>query len=210
MKIAVIGTGSIGGTLGTRWAKQGRAVTFATRDPNSGKVRRLLAEAGSTASAASIADAAADAEIVVLAVPWRAAQPALQAAGDLSGKIVVDCTNAVGPDLQPAVGTAARSGAEQVAAWASGARVVKAFNTTGWENLADPLYQGESVMMPFCGDDPQAKAAVHELIALLGLEPVDVGGLETAWLLEALALVWIRLSMVQGEGRGFAFKVARR
>jgi NADPH-dependent F420 reductase len=209
MKIAVIGTGKVGGTLGMRWAQKGYAVTFGARDVNSEKVRAVLAAGGKNASAASVRDAAAGADVVVFAVPWGAAQSAVEAVGDLTGKVVVDCTNPVAPGLQLALGTTT-SGGEQVAAWAKGARVVKAFNTTGAENMANPLYNGEPTAMLICGDDADAKGKVAELVQVLDFEPLDVGPLSAARLLEPFALVWIRLARAQGLGPNIAFKLARR
>jgi predicted dinucleotide-binding enzyme len=209
MKIAMIGIGKVGGTLGTRWAQKGYTVTFGARDVNSEKVRALLETAGKNASAASVRDAAAGADVVVFAVPWPATQSAIEAAGDLTGKIVVDGTNPVAPGLQLALGTTT-SGGEQVAQWAKGARVVKAFNTTGFENMANPLYNGEPTAMPICGDDADAKAKVGELAQALDFEPLDVGPLSAARFIEPFALVWIRLARAQGLGPNIAFKLARR
>ena len=209
MKIAIIGTGNFGGTLGSRWAKKGYQVVFGSRSPNSENAQRLLEAAGENASSVEVGDAAAGTDVVVIAVPWSVTQSTIEAAGDLAGKIVVDCTNPVAPGLQLALGTTT-SGGEKVAEWAKGARVVKAFNTTGWENMADPIYGGEPTLMLICGDDADAKAAVAELTESLGFDAVDLGPLDTSRLLEPFALVWIRLAMVQGLGRDVAFKLARR
>jgi NADPH-dependent F420 reductase len=209
MKISVIGTGNVGGTLGSRWAKKGYQVVFGSRSPNSEKAQRLLEAAGENASSVEVDDAAAGTDVVVFAVPWNVIQTTIEAAGDLAGKIVVDCTNPIAPGLQLALGTTT-SGGEQVAEWAKGARVVKAFNTTGWENMADPIYGGEPTLMLICGDDVDAKKTVAELTDSLGFEVVDLGPLNTSRLLEPFALVWIRLAMVQGLGRDIAFKLARR
>jgi predicted dinucleotide-binding enzyme len=176
MKIAVIGIGNVGGTLGRRWARMGHRVTFGVRDPDSAKVRKLLSEAGDNALAASVRAAAADADVVVLAVPWREARAAIQDAGDLAGKVLVDCTNPIAPGLQLALGTTT-SGAEQVGGWAKGAQVVKAFNTTGFENMANPLYGGERTAMLICGNDADAKRVVSKLIEELGFVAVDTGSL---------------------------------
>jgi NADPH-dependent F420 reductase len=209
MKIAVLGTGNVGATLGSRWARKGHQVLFGTRNPDSEKVQALLESAGENACADSVSEAAARADVVVIAVPWRVTQATLEAAGDLTGKIVVDCTNPVAPGLQLALGTST-SGGEQVAQWARGARVVKAFNTTGWENMAEPLYDGDPTLMLICGDDAAAKSAVAELAESLDFDVVDLGPLDGSRLLEPFALVWIRLAAVQGFGRDFAFKLVKR
>jgi predicted dinucleotide-binding enzyme len=102
------------------------------------------------------------------------------------------------------------SGAEQVAAWAMSRRVVKAFNTTGAENMADPIYQSQPITMFICGDDNEAKAAVARLAEELGFEVADTGKLAMARYLEPLAMVWINLAIVQKQGRNMAFKLVRR
>jgi len=209
MKIAVIGTGNVGSTLGTAWAAKGHQVIFGTRDPNKAEIRDLLETAGSNASAAVVKEAVAAADIVVLATPWAATQQIVEAVAGWSGKILVDCTNPIAPGLQLALGTTT-SGGEQIAAWAAGARVVKAFNTTGAENMADPIYDAQPITMFICGDDAEAKTAVTQLAEDLGFEVADAGPLMTARFLEPMAIVWIRLASVQGWGRNMAFKIVKR
>jgi NADPH-dependent F420 reductase len=209
MKIAMIGTGNVGGTLGARWARMGHQVVFGTRSPNSEKVQALLAIAGDNTTAASLNSAAAGAEVVILAVPWSVAEATIAALSNVTGKIVVDCTNPIAPGMQLALGTTT-SGGEQMAGWANGGRVVKAFNTTGWENMADPTYDGAPTLMLICGDDGGAKATVTQLTESLGFDVVDLGPLNTSRLLEPFALVWIRLALIQGHGRDIAFRLVRR
>lgn len=209
MNIAVIGTGRVGTTLGAGWAKRGHAVVFASREPEGEKARAAVATAGPTASAALVGDAVGSAEVVVLAVPWSAAQASLAAAGGLHGKVLVDATNAVGSGLTPGFAPPA-SAAEQVAAWAPGARVVKAFNTTGYENMTDPVYGGQATTMFICGDDAPAKATVADLAGALGFEAADAGPLAAAFHLENLALLWIHLARQPAYGRDIAFRLLRR
>jgi hypothetical protein len=209
MKIAVIGTGNVGRALGAGWAKKGHQVIFGSRDPDSEKVQGLLAAVGPNARAAASATACVAAEVIVLATPWDTTRQVVESLGDLAGKIIVDATNPIGPGLQLAVGTTT-SGAEQIAGWAKGTRVIKAFNTTGWENMADPIYQGQPVTMFICGDDAAAKATVTRLAEDLGFDVADTGALSTARYLESLAMVWIHLALVQKQGRQIAFKVVKR
>ncbi|GIK56575.1 MAG: NAD(P)-binding domain-containing protein [Chloroflexi bacterium] len=209
MKIAIIGTGNVGQALGAGWSQKGHTVIFGSRHPNEEKVRHILDMAGGNARAALPEAAAAEAEVVVLAVPGTAVLTTIPTLGNLSGKILVDATNPIAPGLQLAVGHTT-SGAEQVAALAAGARVVKAFNTTGAENMANPIYQGEPITMFICGDEVAAKTAVTQLAQDLGFDVADVGGLDKARLLEPMALVWISLAMPQGMGRHIAFKLVRR
>lgn len=115
MKIAIIGIGNVGGTLGPAWAKAGHDVIFGVRDPNSEKVKTVLENSGPKARADGVAEAAGAAEIVVFATPWSATQDAVQAAGNLDGKLVVDCTNPIAPDLKGLVIGTTTSAGEQVA-----------------------------------------------------------------------------------------------
>jgi 8-hydroxy-5-deazaflavin:NADPH oxidoreductase len=213
MEICVIGAGNVGGTLGRRWAQAGHTVVFGVRDPHDEKVRTLLASAGVNARAGRVEEAAASA-VVVLTVPWEAAHDAIRSAGDLTGKVLVDTTNPVA--MSPAglqqgllVGHTT-SAAEQVAAWARGARVVKAFNTTGFGNMHDPRYGSQAATMFLCGDDGEAKAMVTQLGEDLGFEMLDAGPLRIARLLEPLAMLWIHLAVFQGLGPDIAFTLQRR
>ena len=212
MKIAVIGTGNVGGTLGKRWAKAGHEVIFGARDPTGAKVAALARESG--AQAKSVPEAAREAAVVLLAVPWDNAQQALAAAGDLKGRILIDATNPV--PLNPeglrnglVIGHTT-SGGEEIARWAKGTRVVKAFNTTGWPNMADPLYGSQALSMLLCGDDAEAKKAVAGLAQQLGFEPVDVGALRSARYLEAMAMLYIDMAILQGFGTNFGFRLIKR
>lgn len=208
MKIAIIGAGPVGQALGRGWAAKGHAVTYAARNPGSDKVRAALA-ATPGAAAAPIAPAVAAADAVVLATPWSGAEDALKAAGDFGGKPLLDATNPLTPQFTLALGHT-DSGAEQVQRWAPGAKVVKIFNSTGWENMADPAYPGGRAAMVFCGSDAGARAVAAGLAADLGFEPLDMGGLADARYLEPAAMVWIKLAIVQKMGRGIAFGLLRR
>src|SRR5258706_9912181 len=152
MKIGIIGSGNVGGTLGTRWAQAGHEVIFSSRNPRSKEMQELAAKAGASARAGSVAEAAA-ADVVVFATPWPATEQAVRSAGDLRGKVVIDATNPLLPDLSGvAVGTTT-SGGEQVAGWAAGARLVKAFNTIRYNVMANPRIADEPAVLLYCGDD---------------------------------------------------------
>src|SRR5690348_4271681 len=122
MKIAVIGTGSVGGTLGRRWAELGHAVCFGVRDTKDAAANALVSKIKGEARLVSVHDAVKDAEVVVLATPYTANAAALTSAGDLANKILVDVTNPIGASFSLAVGFNS-SGAEEVAKMAPGARV---------------------------------------------------------------------------------------
>jgi predicted dinucleotide-binding enzyme len=203
MKIGIIGMGNVGSALGGGWIKAGHEVQFGVRQPEA-----VAVPAGGKAT--SVADAAKFAEVVVLAIPWEAVKEALQAAGDLKGKIVFDCTNPIKPGLAGlAVGLTTSAG-EQVAALAPGAMVVKIFNTTGSNNMADPLYGSERASMFFATDHGEARKTAASLAKDLGFEPVDAGPLENARLLEPMAMLWIYMAVKGGYGRDIAFRLLRR
>jgi NADPH-dependent F420 reductase len=214
MKIAIIGAGNVGGTLGKRWARAGHEVAFGARNPSEAKLAALVREGGPAARAASVAEAARDAAVVVLSVPWDGARDALAAAGNLRGRVLIDATNPVPLTLEGlreglVIGTTT-SGGEQVAGWADGARVVKAFNTTGFQNMADPAYGSQGLTMLLCGDDAEAKKVTADLARQLGFEPVDVGPLRSARYLEAVAMLWIDMAVFQGFGPNFGFRLVKR
>jgi len=212
VKIAIIGAGNVGGTLGKGWAKKGHQVYFGVRRPDDAETQNLLKATGGGAKAGSSADAAAFGEVVVFATPWPATEAAVKSAGDLSGKIVIDCTNPLGmgaDGLQLVLGFTTSAG-EQVATWAPGAFVFKTLNTTGASNMARASEFATKPMMPVAGDDAQKKRVVMELIGKLGFMPVDAGPLKNARLLEPLAMVWIDQAMKRGRGRDFAFAIVDR
>ena len=210
MKIGIIGAGNIGGTLGRAWAAKGHEVVFGVRDPRGPKVQELVKATGGKARAASPAEAAAHGEVVLLATPWAAARAALGGAGDLTGKILIDATNPLRPDLSGLTLGHTTSAAEEVARWAPGAKVVKAFNTIGAQHMANPRFGTQSASMLICGDDAAAKKAVLALAEVLGFDPVDAGPLAQARLLEPLAMLWISLAYAYGHGADIAFKLLRR
>jgi NADPH-dependent F420 reductase len=185
--IAMIGTGNVGAALGRRFAENGHTILYGSRDPSAADVRELVAVTGSGAVALAPAEAAARAEIVVLAVPSTAAEDVVRGLGDLRGKIVVDPTN---PRVMAADGFAdyPRDGstAERIAALAPGAHVVKAFNTLGSETMFDPTVADGPVTLPIVGDDRAAKERVAGLAREIGLEAVDVGPLRHARIVEGL------------------------
>ena len=188
--IAVIGTGNVGGALGPRFAEIGHTVVYGSRSPQRADVRALVAETGHGATAMLPPDAVRDAEIVVLAVKWADAEVATKSLGDLSGKIILDPTNAVifSDDgfRRHAVETSA---AQMIQSWAPGARVVKAFNTLSSETMADPSLAGGPMSIPIVGDDTDAKAVIAQIIEDMGFDAVDMGGLEFAGTLEKMLVV---------------------
>jgi 8-hydroxy-5-deazaflavin:NADPH oxidoreductase len=209
MKIAVIGAGSVGGTLGRRWAGLGHAVCFGVRDMGDAAAKALVAQIKGEARLASVRDAAKEADVVVLATPYAANAAALAAAGDLAGKILIDVTNPLTADLALAVGFDT-SGAEEVAKRAPGARVYKAMNQVGFEVMADPAFAAGKPVMFVAGDEAEGKKIVLDLVSALGFEAIDAGELTIARLLEPYAMLWIHLMARRKLGRSFAFGLLRR
>ena len=153
-------------------------------------------------------DAAATAEVVVLCTPWQGTQEAIQSCGDLDGKVIIDATNPLSPDFSTLEVGLTSSGAEQVAGWATGARVCKAMNQIGAPMMDHPQLAGTPVMF-ICGDDDPAKSVTAGLVGELGFETVDAGELSLARLLEPYALLWIHLALRRGFGTGFGFGLLR-
>jgi predicted dinucleotide-binding enzyme len=174
MKIGIVGAGNIGGNCATQLAKGGHEVRLSfARDP--GKLEALAAEIGDGASVGTPAEAAEFGEVVVLSVPWDAIDEALDQAGSLEGKIVIDTTNQYGKGSLPAEGETA---AQHNAARMSGARYTKSFNTltSGFQAEAAFRPEAERAVQWICGDDEEAKSVVAGLISDAGYTPVDLGG----------------------------------
>ncbi len=212
MKIAIIGAGNVGGALGANWARKGHDIIFGARDPKSEKTQALLRTIGEKARAATTAEAAASTDVIVLSTPWPSTQAIIRSMGDLKGKIILDATN---PLTRGADGIALEighsiSGGEKVQEWAAGASVFKTLNTTGFGNMADPVFKGVKSVMFVAGDDAGNKPKVTKLVGELGFDVIDAGPLRNARLLEAHAMLWIDLALVRGQGRDFAFGILRR
>ena len=189
--IAVIGTGDVGGALGPEFAAQGHTIVYGSRDPGRDKVRELLERTGEEASATTQAEAAAQADIVVLAVPGLLVDEITRSLGDLSGKIIIDPTNPLERRMNRLEHAVDTSNAEIIQAAAPGAYVVKAFNTLNWRTMVDPASAGGPVSIPLVGDNAKAKEKVAELVSGMGLEPIDVGPLRDARWVEGMLILWI-------------------
>jgi hypothetical protein len=179
---------------------------FGVRKIEQAKVKNLLESIDAPVQAGSVAEAAAFGEVVLLAVPWTSVFEVIEQAGNLTGKILIDATNNIVPDP----GEQLPSAAETIAGWAGGAKVVKAFSTTGAANLVDPRYGPDHIDTFICGDDDEAKRTVTELAESIGLEVVDAGPLTNAALVESLGQLWAQLAYPLGMGQDIAFKLLRR
>lgn len=177
MKIGVIGSGGIGGTVGTLWAKVGHEVLFSSRNPD--KLSSLVATAGHSAGAGTITEAASFADVIFLAVYYWTTDDALAAAGLLNGKIIIDATN---PYSRNNVGQIQRvpnvSSALELAQKVPQAKVVKAYNTLPTATLANEHHRADPYVLFYCGDDADAKVIVAQLIGDSGFIGIDLGELK--------------------------------
>ncbi|HEY9374891.1 NADPH-dependent F420 reductase [Streptomyces sp.] len=181
MRIGILGAGNMAEALGGQWVRAGHDVLVGGRSPE--RTAALAARIG--ARAGTLGEAARYGEAALLALPYDSVVGVLDAAGDLRGRVLVDCTNAVGPDL--ALTTGPGPGAARRIAAATGARVVKAFNhvTPAVWSRTPPVFADGPLAVPLCGDDEDALALVARLAEDLGCAPLVVGPLERADLLEA-------------------------
>jgi 8-hydroxy-5-deazaflavin:NADPH oxidoreductase len=190
MRIAVIGKGKIGGTLGTRWREAGHDVVYGGRDGSG--------TGPGGAPLLPVGDALADAEVVLLAVPGQAVGQVVSENGAaLAGKIVIDAVNRMNaPEFDSRA---------MIADAAPSARYVRAFNSLGWENFASPL-PGTNL---FFAADPEASSAAEELILAVGLDPVFVGDQSATGAVDALLTLWFALVRDNGGNRKVALHVIR-
>jgi 8-hydroxy-5-deazaflavin:NADPH oxidoreductase len=210
LKIAILGTGAVGATLGARWAQAGHSIVFGSRQPEGDKARQAVERCGPGARALFARQAAAQGEAILLAVPWSAARGTIAECGDLEGRTLMDCVNPLLADLSGLELGHSTSAAEQIAAWAPSARVVKVFNTASARVMNDPRFGEQAATMFYCGDDAAAKETVRRLVADIGFDPVDAGPLASSRNLEPLAMLYIHLAMKQGWGSHCAFKMLKR
>ncbi len=211
MQIGIIGSGSMGLSLGKFFARAGHDLLFGTRTPQ--RVNEWIASESLSAQTGSYADAAQFGDVVLLVTGWSETQSAIKAAGSLNGKILVDCSNPDGADGCYHVNPArTMSGAEEIAQWAVGAKVVKTLNHVyGSMLLAGPQFNGDRPTVFYCGDDSAANAVVANLLQETGLDPVDVGSLKSARYLEPLAGLAAHLGENMGlGGENIAYKLLRK
>lgn len=207
MKLAIIGAGNVGSALGRAWLGAGEDVVFGVPNPADPKYRALPEE-----RLCRPAEAARNAQVIVLATPWPATETAVKSLGELAGKILIDCTNplGVGPNGLELVLGHNVSGGERVAAWAPAAAVFKTLNQTGAENMDKASLFPLRPVMFIAGDDDSKKPIVLSLIAKLGFAAIDAGPLRIARLLEAYGMLWIDQALNRGRGQRFAFALTDR
>jgi predicted dinucleotide-binding enzyme len=203
MNIAIIGAGSVGQALGFGWAKRGHQVCFGLRDPSDDRAAALRSR-NNRVTVMTNAQAASASDIVAVCTPWDATQSAVESCGDLSGKVLIDCTNPLKADFSGLAIGLETSGLETVAGWAKGAEAFKAMNQIGSNLMDGPAFKQGTPVMFVCGDGSRKKV-VLDLVQELGFEAIDAGESKVARLIEPYAMLWIHLARVQGLGRNFGF-----
>ena len=215
MKVAILGTGDVGRSLGKAFLALGHEVKMGARDAANEKAAAFVKDTGGKASAGTFADAAAWGDVVALATLGTATEEVVRLAGaqSLAGKVVIDATNPLehvaGGPPKLFVGHTDSLG-ERVQRAAPDARVVKAFNTAGNATFFKPEYAGGPPDMFLCGDDADAKRTVAGFIKDFGWNSVDLGGIASARYTEPLCLVWVLHGILGGAGWNHAFKILHK
>ena len=199
MRIAIIGAGNVGGALGTAFSAAGHEVVFGVRDPSSEKTTAAVS-AATGARAETPEEAVVGADVVLFALRWDAATGIAASLPSLDGRIVIDAMNRFSGD-------STRSSTQDLAGLMPGARVVKAFNTTGFENMTTAGDRHDKAAMFVAGDDAEAKRVAMDLAADIGFEPYDAGAVENAKILEDMVKVW--LAMTREHGRRIAYSISK-
>jgi 8-hydroxy-5-deazaflavin:NADPH oxidoreductase len=203
MDIAIIGSGNVGGGLATRWASVGYTIHIGAQDQANFKGKDLLNNQNTDVS--SIVDAVAKSSVVLIAIPPTAIFDIIDQMGDVTDKIIIDATNSIGKLPTP------YSTVYHCLADKTKAKIVKCFNTTGFENMLNPVYDDKGIDMFMAGDDVDAKSIATQLALDAGFSTcIDFGKSDKVELLEKFALSWINLAIMQGHGRNMAFRVVRR
>jgi 8-hydroxy-5-deazaflavin:NADPH oxidoreductase len=205
MKIAIIGSGNVGSALGKGWLASGHEVIFGVRNPDSLKSKKAL-ELIPDAVIKTVADAAENAEVIVITTPPDAVLELIPQLGNISDKTIIDTTNSIRSKPEP-YPTAYHA----IKAISKSENVVKCFNSTGFENMLNPQYNGVGIDMFSAGSNNKSKAIAEKLAIDLGFEKCyDFGGDDKVELLEKFALSWINIAIIQGHGRNLAFKLIKR
>jgi len=211
MRIGILGSGLMGGKLGTLFARAGHEVVFSYARSQE-KLNRLARDARGNARAGTPREAAEEADAVLLAVHWSRMDDVLKQAGDLSGKVIVTCSLPMNADNTELVVAHMSSGAEALARKVPKARIVSAFNTVPSELLFGVFQARRKAARPslvYCGDDSASKGIATALIRDLGFDPVDAGPLRIARYTEPFALLVAQLAYEGKGGPELAYRFER-
>lgn len=211
MRIGILGSGLMGAKLGTIWARAGHEVTFSYAR-SAGKLKSLAKDAGNAARAGTPAEAARDADALLLAVHWLRFDDVLKQAGDLAGKVILTCSLPMDEGNSRLVIGTTTSGAEELAKKVPKAKVVSAFNTVPSEVFFGVYEARQNEKRPslvYCGDDANSKEVAAGLIRDVGFEPVDAGPLRIARYTEPFALLMGQLAYEGKEGPELAYRFER-
>ena len=208
MRIGILGSGLMGGKLGTIFARAGHEVVFSYAHSEA-KLKRLARQAKGAARAGTPREAARDSDVLLLAVHWSRVDDVLKQTGSLAGKVVVSCSMPMSADDTKLVVAGTRSGAEVLAKRLRRARFVSAFGTVPSEVLFDVFKARRKANRPsllYCGDDPRAKKVVAQLIRDVGFDPVDAGPLRIARYTEPFTLLIAQLAYEGDRGPELAYR----
>ncbi|MHA1993045.1 MAG: NADPH-dependent F420 reductase [Candidatus Hodarchaeales archaeon] len=206
-KISIIGIGNVGRGLGEIWLEKGHEIRYGLRNEQNLAFLKLKEKYPFKVHGRQVTEVSDYSNILVLAVPYSNIEEIISQLGDLSNKIIIDCTNPVQPNLAGLSVGLSTSAAEEIARLAPKAHVVKAFNSIGMGNLNNLVFNGITADAFLCGDDERSKSVVGELAKDLGFNVVDVGPLTQARYLEPLGMLWISMAYQQGYGQEIAFKL---
>ena len=211
MRIGILGSGLMGGKLGTIFARAGHDVVFSYSHSKE-KLDKLARDAGKKARAGTPSEAAQDADAVLLAVHWSRVDDVLNQAGDVSGKVIVSCSLPMNADDTALIIAHTASGAEELAKKVPKARVVSAFGTVPSEVLFDVFERRRNVTKPslvYCGDESKSKKTAAKLIRDVGFDPVDAGPLRVARYTEPFTLLIAQLAYEGKGGPELAYRFER-
>jgi len=198
MRIAVLGAGNIGGTLGSKWIQAGHDVSFGVRDTQSLKTVYSLEQAKG-AKATDVSCAIRDSEVILFSVPWKTVPEVAQShAMDLNGKVLIDATNNfAGPVI---------NNLQTLQEAAPKAIIYRAFNSLGWEVFANPIIDGQTADLFYSGPDGETRQQIHKLIEEVGLHPVWVGDNDRIQLVDNMGALWVNMVRQHGWKRRSAFR----
>jgi 8-hydroxy-5-deazaflavin:NADPH oxidoreductase len=211
MRVGILGSGLMGGKLGTLFARAGHEVVFSYARSER-KLKMLAGDAKVKARSGTPREAAQEADAVLLAVHWSRIEDVLNQTGDLSGQVIVTCCVPLNDDNTDLVVAHTSSGAEELAKMIPKARVVAAFNTVPSEVLFGVYEAKRRASRPslvYCGDDERGKGVAAELIRDVGFDPVDSGPLWIARYTEPFALLVAQLAYEGKGGPELAYRFER-